>query len=199
MELNPVIAHYHIASMDMYAITAFGTDGTREYPTDDKIRAYMLLTGFQQFDPFLLEIDRVERDLLEGINGEYRQIENEETTNNQRVQKGLAAISGVSGVGFLVGLYNPPVGMVATYGAAGLGGLYSAAFLNTAGDPYHNHEKNIGTSSMDPKRVERLQGKVLQLENNINRIGVDSNIAVRQQRQAQNYFNGVVSAFEENR
>lgn len=187
-QLNPIMIPYHVTSMDMYAITAFGTDGTRNYPSDDKVRAYMLLTGFQQFDPRLAEMDRVERDVLEGIGGEYRQIENEETTKVQWAQKITGNVSFAGGFVALC-LSSNPIGI-----ATMLGGLV----FNTVGDPYHDHEKNIGTLYMDTPRINRIRNKVLSLEASINLIGVDTNTSVRQQRQAQRHFNGVVQEYEQN-
>lgn len=200
-EIQPLEqVHYHIASRDMYAINAFdlNLDSSRDYPTDEKIRAYMAFNNFRHFDPFLANLDRDERNVLEGINGEYRQIENEETTRWQSLQKAGAAASRVSGVVCGLSMFTGPAGMVNAYGVSMIGSFGASAFLNDAGDPYHNTEKDSGTIYTDPRRLERLQAKDLQIEDNINRIGVANNDIVRQERQAQNFFRKVVNDYHEN-
>jgi hypothetical protein len=197
-QINPIMVPYHIAPMDMYAINAFGTDGTRNYPTDDKIRAYMLLTGFQQFDPRLAEMDRVERDVLEHpFSGEYRQIEDRETTTLQSVQKGVGNTSAVTGVISLGAIwFFPPLGGALILG--GFGSLSVSGISHSAGDPHHNIEKNTGVSYMNDPRMDRLRDKILSLETSINLIGVDTNVAVQQQKQAQGHFNRVIQEYESN-
>jgi len=182
--------HYHIASRDMYAINAFdlNLDGSRDYPTGEKIRAYMVLNDFRQFDPFLAALDCEERNLLEGINGEYRQIENEETTRWQILQKAGSAVSGATSV----------AAFYYSYGLTSFVALGLTCTLNGAGDPYHSSEKDSGTIYTDPRRLERLQIKDLQIEDNINHIGVANNDIVRQERQAQNFFRKVVNDYHEN-
>jgi hypothetical protein len=197
-QVNPIMVPYHIAPMDMYVITAFGTDGTREYPTDDKIRAYMLLTGFQQFDPRLSEMDRLERDVIEHpFTGEYRQIEDRETTRGQLIQKGVGNISAATGIISLGAIwFFPPLGAGLLVG--GFGSLSVSGISHSAGDPHHNIEKNTGVSYMNDPRLDRLREKVLKLEESINHIGVDTNVAVLQQKQAQHHFNNVIQTYQQN-
>lgn len=195
---NPIIVPYHVRPIDMYAITAFGTDGTRNYPTDDKIRAYMLLTGFQQFDPRLAEMDRIERDVLEHpFSGEYRQIEDRETTTLQSVQKGVGNTTAFTGIVSLGAIwFFPPLGGALILG--GFGSLSVSSISHSAGDPHHNTEKNTGVSYMNDPRIARLRDKILALETSINLIGVDTNVAVQQQKQAQCHFKRVIQEYESN-
>ena len=196
-------SNHHIVSMDMYAITAFGTIEGRDPTYRNDFKKIIILSGFRKYDSFLKEMDKKE---VIAIKNEYKIIYKKETTGVQKVQNvilGGSLLGFLGGTGlligsFIVGPFFVPAGFV-------LGGLAATTYVASATgvvassirNPSLTDKEENGVPYLDQPRLKRLREKIRVLQVSLQDFSDDiSSVAYRQHEQAMKFFKKVVKEYE---